>query len=331
VIKSGSGPAGSAEAVGGDRPRRSGRRSAVSAALVVVLVSAFGYSLAGRWADVFTRLREQNVWFLLGSFALCLLAVLMSFALWRGTLAALGSDVPARGVARMFFVAQLGKYLPGSVWPVVAQMRMGREIGLPRQRVALAFLLTLGLSVLWGLVVGLLAIPALLQQAGSAIALTVVLTVPLVLILLVPRVLNALLARGLRLLRRPGLEQPLAGRDLVRGSIWTLAFWVVFGGHVWLLAVGLDADPWRTLPVAIGGFAVAFSIGPLLVVLPAGAGVREAVLVLLLATVLRTTDATAVALTSRGLLMATDGALALGGWLFPHRMLEPRAASGADG
>ena len=227
-------------------------------------------------------------------------------------------------------MAQLGKYLPGSVWPVVAQMRAGRRFcPLPRQRVALAFLLTLGLSVLWGLVVGLLAIPALLEQEGPALALTVVLAVPLVLILLIPRVLNALLARGLRLLRRPGLERPFTGRDLVRGSIATLAFWAVFGGHVWLLAVGLDADPWRTLPVAIGGFAVAFSIGPLLVVLPAGAGVREAVLVLLLATVLRTPDATAVALTSRGLLMATDGVLALAGWLFPHRVLATLTTSEA--
>jgi glycosyltransferase 2 family protein len=323
-------PDNAPEGVLGERPRRSARRTALSAGLVLVLVAAFGYSLAGKWDEVFTRMREQNPWILLGSFALCLLAVLMSFLLWRGTLAALGSDVPARGVARMFFVAQLGKYLPGSVWPVVAQMRMGREIGLPRQRVALAFLLTLGLSVLWGLVVGLLALPALLQQEGPGLAVTVVLAVPLVLVLLIPRVLNALLARALRLLRRPGLDRPLTGRDLVRGSIWTLAFWAVFGGHVWLLAVGLDAEPWHTLPVAIGGFAIAFSIGPLLVVLPAGAGVREAVLVLLLATVLSSTDATAVALTSRGLLMATDGVLALAGWLFPHRVLASLTSSDAE-
>jgi glycosyltransferase 2 family protein len=113
------------------------------------------------------------------------------------------------------------------------------------------------------------------------------------------------------LLRRPGLEAPLSGRDMTRGVGWAIAFWIVYGGHVWVLAVGLGADPWRTLPVAIGGFAIAFSLGPLLVVLPAGAGVREAVMVLLLHSVLSTSEATAVALTSRGILMATDGLLAL--------------------
>ena len=145
------------------------------------------------------------------------------------------------------------------------------------------------------------------------------LALPVLMALLVPRVLNQLLNRGLRLLRRPPLDEPFAGRDMARGVAWTLLFWVVFGLHVWLLAVGLGADPWETLPVAIGGFAVAFSIGPLLVVLPAGAGVREAVLVVLLAGVLTTSEATAVALTSRGLLMATDGLLALGTGLLMRR------------
>jgi uncharacterized membrane protein YbhN (UPF0104 family) len=128
-----------------------------------------------------------------------------------------------------------------------------------------------------------------------------------------------LLARALRLLRRPGLDAPLAGRDMARGVGWAIAFWVVYGGHVWVLAVGLGADPWQALPVAIGGFAIAFSLGPLLVVLPAGAGVREAVLVVLLHSVLSTSEATAVALTSRGILMATDGLLALAAGLVPHR------------
>jgi uncharacterized membrane protein YbhN (UPF0104 family) len=55
-------------------------------------------------------------------------------------------------------------------------------------------------------------------------------------------------------------------------------------------------------------------------VLPAGAGVREAALVVLLSPVLGVAPATAVALTSRGVLMVTDGLLAVGaGVLAPRR------------
>ena len=309
-------------ALGQPLPRPpSTRRRALSALLLLVLVAAFGFALAGRWDDVVRRLRDQDAGVLLGAFALALVAVVMSFLLWRGVLSALGSPVAPVAGARIFFLAQLGKYLPGSVWPVVVQMRLGQEAGIPRTRSGLAFVLTLGLSLVWGLIVGLLALPALLT-GGDAHLGWLALLLPLVAVLLVPRVVNAVLDRMLRVLRRPGLEQPLAGRAIAAASAWTLVFWLVFGLHVWVLAVGLDADPLVALPVAIGGFALAFSVGPLLVVLPAGAGVREAVLVVLLATVLDTAEATAVALTSRALLIATDGLLALVGLALP-RLLPP--------
>jgi hypothetical protein len=283
----------------------------VSALLVAAMVLAFGWALAGQWSDIADALTDQRPEVLLGSLGLAVAGVFMSFLIWRGTLATLGSRLPGRPAAGLFFVTQLGKYLPGAVWPVVAQMRLGREQGVPRQRMGVAFLLTLGLTTLVGILLGVAALPALLRAEGRGV-LFGLLAVPVLLALLVPTVVNTLLDRVLRLLRRPGLDAPLAGRDVVRGVVSALAFWLVYGGHVWLLAVGLGADPLEALPVAIGGFAIAFSLGPLLVVLPAGAGVREAVLVVLLAGVLTTPEATAVALTSRGVLMLTDGLLALG-------------------
>jgi glycosyltransferase 2 family protein len=298
--------------------RTSWRRTLVSGVLLVVVVVAFGAALAGKWSQIVDNVRDQHPAVVVGALALAMLGVFMSFMLWRGTLRVLGSGLPVRPAARLFFVTQLGKYLPGAVWPVVAQMRMGRDLGVPRQRMALAFLLTLGLATLVGVLVGVTALPALLRAEGPVVLLGL-LALPLLLLVLVPRVLNALLGLALRVLRRPGLDDQLSGRDVARGVGWALAFWVVYGGHVWLLAVGLGADPWRALPVAIGGFAIAFSLGPLLVVLPAGAGVREAVLVLLLHGVLTTPEATAVALTSRGILMATDGLLALAAGLVPRR------------
>ena len=287
------------------------RRSALSLTFLVLAVAAFAVALAGQWSEVVQRLADQEPVVLVGSLGLALVGVFVSFLLWRGTLATLGSTLPLRPAARLFFVTQLGKYLPGAVWPVLAQMRAGRELGVPRQRMGLAFLLTLGVTTLVGVQLGVAALPALLRAEGRVVLLGL-LAVPLLLVLLVPRVLNALLDRALRLLRRPGLDVPLSARDVSRGVGVAVVFWLLYSGHVWLLAVGLGADPLETFPVALGGFAIAFSLGPLLVVLPAGAGVREAVLVVLLSGVLSTPDATAVALTSRAVLILTDGLLALG-------------------
>ena len=161
-----------------------------------------------------------------------------------------------------------------AVWP--ARPDDGPQPRGATARMGLAFLLTLGLadpgrdpgrgSCLpasaqaegWVVLLGLLAVPVLLAP--------------------LPPVLNTLLDRALRLLRRPGLDAACPA-GLARGVGWAIAFWVVYGGHVWVLGRGLGADRGRP-PVAIGGFAIVSS-GRCSSVLPAGAGVREAVLVVL--------------------------------------------------
>ena len=67
---------------------------------------------------------------------------------------------------------------------------------------------------------------------------------------------------------------------------------------------------------SLSGFALASSIAMFSVVLPAGVGVREGVLVLILAPVTSTSAATAVVVISRFLTVAADVVFAIGGWLY---------------
>jgi glycosyltransferase 2 family protein len=91
------------------------------------------------------------------------------------------------------------------------------------------------------------------------------LAVPIVLLCMHPRVLNPLIDRLLRLTRRPAMEQPLSGRAIVSATLWAVLSWVLFGIHVWLMAVRLGAPAGRTALLAVGGFAFAWCIGFLVV------------------------------------------------------------------
>jgi hypothetical protein len=142
------------------------------------------------------------------------------------------------------------------------------------------------------------------------------LAVPVLLALLHPRVVNAAAGRLLRLTGRPPLERPLSARAVAVAMVWALLSWVLFGAQVWLLAIRLGAPTGRGLVVAVGGFALAWSAGFLMVLAPAGAGVREVLLVASLAAVLSVGAATAVALVSRVLMTVGDLVLAgTVGWL----------------
>ena len=176
------------------------------------------------------------------------------------------------GAVRVFFVGQLGKYLPGSVWPVVAQMQMGKQYGLARRPVGTVALIVMVLNVATGLLVAVVLLPFTsphaLRQYGWAIAL-----LPVGLALLHPRVLNPVISKAFRLARREPLEQPLTLRGIAVATGWTLLMWASYGAQIWALAAGLHAHHAASLPaMSTGAFALAWTAGFLFIVLPGGRG-----------------------------------------------------------
>ena len=98
----------------------------------------------------------------------------------------------------------------------------------------------------------------------------------------------------------------------LRSVGWALAAWLCYGGQVWLLAHQLGvAGGLRLLAHSTGAFAGAWCVGFLLVIAPAGAGAREAALILLLGPSVPGAQATVVAVVSRLLFTVAD--LAWGG------------------
>jgi len=205
-----------------------------------------------------------------------------SLLAWRRVLTELGSPLPLSAAVRVFSLSQLGKYIPGSVWPFLAQVELGREHGVPRRRTATA----LGLAIVVSLVSAGLVAAVTLPFAASAAARSYwwgLASAPFLAALLHPAVLNPLLDRLLRLAGRPPLEHRLTLRGIVGVLGWSVAAWLAYGVHVYLLARDLGGSGASLLPAAIGAYALAWSIGFLVVVAPAGAGVREVVLAAALA------------------------------------------------
>lgn len=294
--------------------------------LAVLVVVAVVWAVAGSWDEVRADLARVSAGALMASSALALLALVLTLVGWRALLADLGSPLawgPASGV---LFVGQLGKYLPGSVWTVVVQTEVASALGVPRKRTAVVGLLSMALSALAGLGVGVLALPALLSAGGAHWYLLVLLVVPVGLVALHPRVLNAVVDRGLRLGRRAPLERRLSGRAIAVTMSAYVAAWLCLGLHVWVLVRDLGADAASALVPAVLGYALAASLGMVAVLLPAGIGLREVVLVLLLTGPLDRPGATAVVLLSRFIITASDVVAAAVGWLYDrsHHLVRDR-------
>jgi glycosyltransferase 2 family protein len=301
--------------------------------LTAAVLAALGLALADRWDDVRPLLGQISPAAAAGAFAYCLLGLLASMLAWRALLADLGSPLPVRAATRVLFLGQLAKYLPGSsVWAVVAQTELARDYGVPRKRAAAAGiglnLITLGV----GLLVALLALPQLLSDDAPRWLHWSPVLVPVGLVCLAPPVLTWLCNLLFRVLRRQPLDVRFSWTGVGLAVLALLGTWLAYGLQITLLGWSLGADPAGLLLPATGAFAAAWCAGFLVVVVPTGAGTREAVLTLALAAQLPGGSAAAltVALISRLLLTLADVAAALIGVALGRRRTRVVPEPAAD-
>ncbi|WP_226898909.1 lysylphosphatidylglycerol synthase transmembrane domain-containing protein [Nonomuraea phyllanthi] len=274
-------------------PRRSPVRRLVRYGFLAVALGFGGYAVAGQWDAVVAGFARLSWPALAGSLVAVVAALLGAMLTWRTLLADLGSPLPPRPAAKVFFVGQLGKYIPGAVWPVLAQMEMGRDLGVPRSRSAAAFFLMMPIQLATGLLVTLVTLGW--DRYGWLL-----LFIPLLLVLLEPKVINGVIGYALRRLKREPLERPLTRRGMLTALGWALAGWLCYGVHLYFVS------PQGGLLFAVGAFALSWCLGILTFVVPAGAGVREVAMVAVLAPQLDSGTAIAVALSSRIVIIVGD-------------------------
>ncbi|MDR7253784.1 uncharacterized membrane protein YbhN (UPF0104 family) [Nocardioides sp. BE266] len=232
---------------------------------------------------------------------LVVVGLVLTGAVWRLALASLGIRGSAREVVPPFFVAQLGKYIPGSVWSFAAQGALGARRGLPPRVPAAAAVLFLGVHVASGLLLaGLLGWWADLPVWVVALSLLVGL------VGLLPAV-HRLVGR-----RVAGTTCDWDVRRSVLGALLMVPVWSCYA----LALVALAPDTDASLVLTLGcGFAVAHAVGVAVPIAPAGLGARDGVLVVLLAPALGAGPAGMVALVARLLHAVADFAVAGVSWL----------------
>jgi uncharacterized membrane protein YbhN (UPF0104 family) len=220
-----------------------------------------------------------------------------------------------------YYTSQLTKYLPaGGAMQAASQVSLARSAGVPLSRVALAFPVSAAASVAAGATLGAgLALASAPPTWARALAL-VALAAPALLY-------RRFLAGALKLARRivpriPPPDQLPDQRSILRFYGWALISIGCTAAAYAILLRALDGD--ANPAVVFCATAISWTIGFLAIPLPAGIGVREAVLVAALPGV-GAAPLLAASLASRLLAIGAELAAALGSKLLGRRgpPLEP--------
>lgn len=282
--------------------------------LFLVAVIIFSWlSLRGRFDEIGDALADTSVLGVLGALVLVCSGLAATGVLWLRLMAGLAAPLPYVDGSAMFFLGQLGKYIPGSIWSIGAQADMARRHQVPPRVTVTAGLLFLGYHVDTAVVVGALALisgrldpswPAWVAWVGLAVGL----------LCLTPGLVR-LLAR-----RIAGRDPGLRWSDTAVVIALMAIAWACYSAA--LVLVSPDTASWNDVVALGGAFAISYAVGVVIIFAPAGVGARETVFVLLLTPMLSVADATALALLARVVHTAADALMAGGWWLVARRDRE---------
>ncbi len=308
-----------------EEPRRRGLRRAAAAAgrvfrrfavplriLLLVAIVAFAvYAIVAAWDRVERALTEMGPGLIIGSSLVLVASIAGHYVSWLAVLAALGAPrLPVLASMAISTTSQVAKYMPGSVWTAVVQADLGRRHGVQRRVMLASYGLVLLVSVATASVLSLLVFagpsPLWIRLVAVAAALC---GAALLASLFHPRLLHSLLDRVFRRFSGEGMPDRISPRALVVAIVAVAVAWSLAGIQAWMLAEPLGAGP-ATIPFTAGAIMLSWAVGLVIVVLPAGAGAREAILVVTLGAIVGAPEALTIALITRFLQIIVELVLA---------------------
>jgi uncharacterized membrane protein YbhN (UPF0104 family) len=269
----------------------------LTAGVTWFILKAVGFNLGELRAFDLSGLAVDWVLLTLSS-VLLLVAYLYSAGLWGLMVREIGGhEVGFVPSLRVFFTANLGRYLPGKVWQIAGMAYLAKGEGVSAGAATGAAILGQGFSLAGATLIG----TGVLIGSGRGPHLGGGWFGAGLLVLLIgamaPGILKGLLSLWFRLAKQevPGGFRP----DHAFGVRWMGLYaigWILQGLAFWILARGLGFD--LTLLEGVPAFPAAYLAGYVALFAPAGAGIREGVLVALLGPIMGA-GAAVVALVAR--------------------------------
>ena len=247
---------------------------------------------------------RPNLFTLTASCLVLLSGYLVSAALWGRIVRDLGGPaLPPRTSMRLFLVANLGRYVPGKIWQIAGLAYLAKREGVSGGIATGAAVVGQGVAILAASLLGagtLFGPEELWRSLGwMGLAGGIAIAVAVTGLVAVPSFFWRAVGLWCRVTRTdPPEGRPRRGRRagvrwlalyVGNWSLYTVAFWLLY----------LSFGEWKAFMQVGPAFALAYVAGYAAVFAPAGAGIREGFLVLLLRPVMGEEEALVFALIAR--------------------------------
>jgi hypothetical protein len=232
---------------------------------------------------------------------------------WRRIVGDIVGSTPAVATTlRVFFVSSLGRYIPGRVWQIAGLALLSQRAGIPAMHAAAAGMIGQMTFVTIGVVFLVILLPGWAGTTPLWIALLLTAVIALLFYLLARTPAGARARAWAAHQFGERVASTLAVADRIRPGhavVWTLGYtlsWLALGAAFFVFTIAFAPDAAGSYGHIAGTVAASYLAGYIAVVVPAGIGVREAVMSVLLSQVVPVSAALLISLASRLWFMAGE-------------------------
>jgi uncharacterized membrane protein YbhN (UPF0104 family) len=258
-------------------------------------------TLISQWDEVVDTFSQVDIPTLLVSLALGLGAMTTIGAIWVTMLQHRGHRLRHREAMAWYFTGQLGKYVPGGIWPIVGRGELAARSGIPR----IDAYASTGLSLVTTYLGAVITIALAGLFTGDYLVLSILIILGLVsgYVIFSNRQLRRI-ALGIVTKLSPTAQTLTDPNRLVRLSIMHVPAWVLMSlsTSVTASAFGIGISLIDMLFITSASWFVGFVV----IGVPGGIGVREAVFTSLATGLIGAPGAVSLALMSRLVFIAVD-------------------------
>lgn len=261
--------------------------------LLTLVVLYFVYrQVAGNWDAIRTHDWQLNWLPLLLALVVDIIVFAFLSWLWRIVIAGFGHPLTFTESYRIFYLSNLGRYIPGRVWQLFGILYLAGKKGIPAPQATASFIAIqlFAIPASFVLFAATAAFdPALLQEITknlspaavySFVGLMILLSLA---VMLVPQQVFALGDRILRRLKWGSLPFRMTRRTAIGLYFGYVLAWFAYGFAFWLFLKGVTGETNLPVLAAIGAYNGAYQVGYLALFAPGGLGPREFVLTVMLA------------------------------------------------
>ena len=259
-------------------------RIAVKVSLVGVVLFFLGLNIYRDWQDASHFQWNVRPWPLVVSFTLALAFWFMTGGGWNLMVRYLGATLALRKGMKVYFISNLGWYLPGKVWYAVGRAYLGQQQGVSVGVISTSVLMEMAVSLTSSAVMATLALPLVSPLLGAKSLYLGIAVLVLGLAVLHPALMKPSLTLLERLLPGPKrtINPPLKYSVMMGLLVGYLFIWGFVGAAFFVLLNAIYPLPLAWLPTVVAIYAISWIAGFLAPFAPSGLGVREGTMILLL-------------------------------------------------